>query len=74
MNKSELYSLDLTAVTWAVSSHSHDDDPPDNCVEVADLGGGAKAVRDSTDPSRGVLRFTAAEWAAFTAGVRDGQF
>ena len=74
MNKTDLYDLDLTNATWTVSSYSHDDDPPDNCVEVADLGDGAKAVRDSTEPSRGVLRFTAGEWAAFTAGVRAGQF
>jgi hypothetical protein len=43
-------------------------------VEIADLGGGAVALRDSTDYTRAPLRFTAAEWAAFTAGVRDGQF
>ncbi|MFE7358605.1 DUF397 domain-containing protein [Streptomyces sp. NPDC057543] len=42
-----------------------------NCAEVANLPGGAKAVRDSKDPAR-PLRFTASGWAAFRAGVIDG--
>jgi hypothetical protein len=45
-----------------------------NCVEVAQLDDGGRAVRDSKDPSGPMLRFTPAEWAAFTAGVRDGEF
>jgi hypothetical protein len=44
------------------------------CVEVADLDGGARAVRDSKDPAGAHLRFTGAEWSAFTAGVRSGEF
>ncbi|MGH3772527.1 MAG: DUF397 domain-containing protein [Pseudonocardiaceae bacterium] len=44
------------------------------CVEVADLDGGDRAVRDSKDPSGPALMFTAAGWAAFTAGVRSGEF
>jgi hypothetical protein len=43
-------------------------------VEVADLPGGACAVRDSKQPTGPVLTFTATEWAAFTAGVRAGDF
>jgi hypothetical protein len=31
-------------------------------------------VRDSKDPSRSPLRFTASEWAAFRAGVIAGEF
>jgi uncharacterized protein DUF397 len=54
LNKDDLYNLDITTVTWVVSNYSHDDEPPDNCVEVADLGNGAKAVRDSNDPGRGI--------------------
>jgi hypothetical protein len=45
-----------------------------NCVEVAQLDDGGRAVRDSKNPDGPVLRFTPAEWAAFTAGVRDGEF
>lgn len=44
-----------------------------NCVEVAVRADGV-GVRDSKDPDGPVLEFTAAEWAAFLAGVRDGQF
>lgn len=62
--------MDLTNLDWRKSSYS----ATGNCVEVADLPGGAKAVRDSKDPDGPVLRFTRAEWEAFTAGVRDGQF
>lgn len=45
-----------------------------NCVEVAAIAGGGAAVRDSKDPDGPVLRFTAAEWAAFVAGVAAGEF
>lgn len=43
------------------------------CAEVA-FDGDAVLVRDSKDPDGGVLRFTADEWAAFTAGVKAGEF
>jgi hypothetical protein len=54
---------------WRKSSHSH----INGCVEVAPTPGGV-AVRDSKDPNGPVLRYTHAEWAAFLAGVRDGEF
>ncbi|MGH3906853.1 MAG: DUF397 domain-containing protein [Pseudonocardiaceae bacterium] len=53
--------------TWHKSSFSTAEG---NCVEVADLGDGQHAVRDSKDPAGPVLTCTAAEWAAFTASVR----
>jgi hypothetical protein len=56
---------------WRKSSYSSDDG---NCVEVADLDGGTRAVRDSKDPAGAHLTFTATEWSAFTAGVRNGEF
>jgi Domain of unknown function (DUF397) len=31
-------------------------------------------VRDSKDPAGPSLAFTTAEWEAFTAGVKDGEF
>lgn len=40
------------------------------CVEVAELTGGDRAVRDSKDQSSPVLRFTATQWAAFITGLR----
>lgn len=57
---------------WHKSSYSGNGGG--NCVEVASLAGGMVAVRDSKDPDGARLVFTPAEWAAFTAGVRDGQF
>lgn len=44
------------------------------CVEVAGLADGNIALRDSKQQDGPVLVFTPAEWAAFTAGVRDGEF
>ena len=43
-------------------------------AEVAELGGGAIALRDSTNPTRPDLRLTASEWAAFVDGIRGGGF
>jgi hypothetical protein len=57
---------------WFTSSYSTSQGG--NCVEVANLPDGGRAVRDSKDRSGPVLTYTAAEWAAFTAGVRDGEF
>ena len=45
-----------------------------NCVEVAGLSGGSVGVRSSRDPEGPVLEFTQAEWEAFLAGVRLGEF
>jgi hypothetical protein len=56
---------------WEKASYSN---AGGNCVEVGKLPDGGRAVRDSKDPDGPVLRFTPAEWAAFTAGVRDGEF
>ncbi len=58
-------------LTWRKSSRSGDQGG--NCVEVADLDGG-RAVRDSKNPTGPALMFTPDQWAAFTAGVRDGEF
>jgi hypothetical protein len=56
---------------WRTSRHSGGFD---NCVEVAFAATSEVAVRHSKDPSGPVLVFTADEWAAFTDGVRDGEF
>jgi hypothetical protein len=43
-------------------------------VEVAELPGGAIAVRNSRDPGGPALIYTSAEITAFIRGVKDGQF
>ncbi|MGH4009398.1 MAG: DUF397 domain-containing protein [Pseudonocardiaceae bacterium] len=56
---------------WIKSSHSGANN---NCVEVASLDDRGRAVRDSKDPTGPALTFTATQWAAFTTGVRAGEF
>ncbi len=63
---------ELARARWIKSSRSGSGGG--NCVEVADLPTGGRAVRDSKNPTGGILIFTASEWFAFTAGVRAGDF
>lgn len=65
-------SADLTGARWRKSSRSNSQG---QCVEVALLDAGRVAVRDSKDAGHGpALVFTAAEWAAFSGGMADGEF
>jgi hypothetical protein len=57
---------------WRKSSYSNGSGG--NCVEVAALAGDDCAVRDSKDPAGPKLVFHTAEWLAFTAGVKVGEF
>jgi hypothetical protein len=60
------------AVIWVKSSHSSESA---NCVEVALNTQLAEVhVRNSRDRAGPWLRFTLAEWNAFTAGVAAGEF
>jgi len=61
---------DLSSATWRKSSHSGSGA---NCVEVAFLDG-CVAVRNTNDRDGSLLAFTPAEWEAFIAGARDGEF
>ena len=57
---------------WMKSSHSGP--TGGNCVELAHLYGGQVAIRNSRHRSGPALLFTEAEWEAFLAGVKDGEF
>jgi hypothetical protein len=62
--------MDLTSATWRKSSYSGGNGG--DCVEVAVLASGRRAVRDSKDPAGPALAFSPAEWRAFTARLRAG--
>jgi hypothetical protein len=62
---------DLTPAVWRKSTFSN---AVGECVEVADLDSGHRAVRDSKNPTGPALTVTADQWSAFRAGVRAGEF
>jgi len=64
--------FDSEVLDWRKSSFSNGSGGA--CVEVANLADGAMAVRDSKDRTGPVLAFTRAEWNAFLAGARAGEF
>jgi hypothetical protein len=61
----------LTDADWRKSSLSGN---LGNCVEVAMLGSGEVAVRNSRHPAGPALVFTPAEWSAFLGGVHREEF
>jgi hypothetical protein len=63
---------DLTGAVWHKSTRSGGNGG--DCVEVARNLPGIVAIRDTKDPGGAALVFGRAEWAAFLAGVRDGEF
>lgn len=66
------HNPDLPGATWRKASYSNGNGG--DCVEVASLTGGHRAVRDSKNPAGPVLTVAAAGWGEFTAGVRAGEF
>jgi hypothetical protein len=67
-------SEELASVAWHISTRSPD--IGGSCVEVGPLGDGSGrvAVRHSHHPDGEVIVYTRAEWDAFIAGVKDGEF
>jgi Domain of unknown function (DUF397)/Domain of unknown function (DUF5753) len=63
---------ELACARWIKSSYSGSGGG--NCVEVANLADGCRAVRDSKHPAGPVLTLTPAGWSAFTSVVRSGDF
>jgi hypothetical protein len=63
---------DLSNALWKKSTRSTNGGS--SCVEVA-MTPEVVGVRDTKAHGRGpILTFSPAEWAAFTAGVKDGEF
>ena len=62
----------MTERSWTKSSYSGSEA---NCVEVAVSQDGEHVfVRNTRDSNGAMLDFTPAEWDAFLAGARDGEF
>jgi hypothetical protein len=59
------------APRWLKSSYSYANG---DCVEIADFPDGTIGVRHSKHPDGAVLRFRSPEWAAFTSGLKAGEF
>lgn len=45
-----------------------------NCIEVAPLSKGRVGIRDTEAPEQAPFVVSAGVWAAFTDGVRNGEF
>jgi hypothetical protein len=71
--KSSFSGTNGACVEVAFSKSSESGPWTDNCVEVGSCDCGIQ-VRDSKDQSGPVLTFNHAEWKAFLAGVRNGEF
>lgn len=61
----------LTGAVWRKSRRSG---AVGNCVELASIGGGDIAVRNSRNPQGPALIYTRDDMTAFVAGVKDGEF
>ncbi|MGH3899677.1 MAG: DUF397 domain-containing protein [Pseudonocardiaceae bacterium] len=61
----------MPGVVWQKSRYSN---PCGSCVEVARLGDGRIAVRNSRHPGGPVLVYPRAEMAAFLHGAKVGEF
>ena len=69
--KPYIESASALGLEWTKSSFSGTNG---DCVEMAALSDGRRAVRDSKDQDGPALCFTPQEWSAFVAGVHAGEF
>ena len=69
--------MDSTGAGWAPGPQDPEDE---STIEVAFVEGSKEGsdrvitMRDASNPDGPTLVFTPAEWEAFVAGVRDGEF
>jgi hypothetical protein len=70
----ELSAEEFEGIRWKISSRSSDNGG--SCVEAGPLadGSGRVAVRHSHHPDGPMIVYTRAEWEAFLAGAKDGEF
>lgn len=57
----------MSDLKWVKSSYSGGSSA--NCVEIAELSDGGRAVRDSKDPEGPVLTLTDVQWAELIKSV-----
>ncbi|MFV2020008.1 DUF397 domain-containing protein [Micromonospora sp. LOL_023] len=63
---------ELSDVRWRISARGASGGG--NCVEAGALADGRIAVRHSEAPGAAIIIYTRAEWDAFLAGARNGEF
>ena len=69
--KPYIESASALGLEWTKSSFSGNNG---DCVEIAVLADGGRAVRDSKNQDGPALCFSTQEWSAFVAGVHAGEF
>lgn len=67
----DLSDVELSAVEWRKSFRSQG--TSNNCVEVAHLVDGNRAVRDSKNPGSPAVGLTSDGWHAFISGIKRGE-
>lgn len=70
----QLSGEELAGICWRTSTRSTNNGG--QCVEAGPLsdGSGRVAVRHSHHPEGSLIVYTRAEWDAFLAGAKDGEF
>lgn len=70
MNEIDITSLNIDQLAWRKSSYS----PNTNCVELAEVpDSDLVAMRNSNDPSRGILWLRRGQVSALVRGAKDGE-